>query len=135
MLDELGQLRKDYYEKEWEDFASTNRDFQERSGRGRFRYVSELYLATALYYSNRFGRAEADEARERLFGWAYALRVQLTRVQFASVDNLARRPDSAFWLIRGASSPSELRRLVPPPGARLGRDPRLVDALAQLGSA
>lgn len=134
LLDELEQLRKDYYETEWEDFASTTRDFQERSGRGRFRYVSELYLATALYYSNRFGRAEADEARERLFSWAYALRVQLTRVQFASVDNLARHPDSAFWLIRGASSPSELRRLVPPPGARLGRDPRLVDALAQLGS-
>ena len=117
MVTELRQLRREYYEPTWRDFASTDDELREKPGRSRLRYVSELYLAAALYYSNRFGEAETAEARERLFRWAYALRVNQTRVLFRSVDNLARSRDaeSAFWLIRNATSPTELRRLTARP--------------------
>ncbi len=135
MLSELRQLREEYYEEEWQDFASTDDEFREKPGRSRFRYVSELYLAAALYYSNRFGEAEAVEARERLFRWAYALRVTQTRVLFRSVDNLARDAASAFWLIRNASSPTELRRLTARPlEAVADRDPGLAALLSRLES-
>jgi hypothetical protein len=138
MLTELRQLRTEFYEPTWQEFASTDDEFREKPGRSRLRYVSELYLAAALYYSNRFGEAETAEARERLFRWAYALRVNQTRVLFRSVDNLARLSgaESAFWLIRNTSSPTELRRLTPRALEPISdRDPELVTLLSGLESA
>lgn len=134
---ELQALRAESYEPDWEEYASTNARFHERQGKSRFRYVSELYLAAVLYYSNRFGQAEAAEARQHLFRWAYALRVRRTRVLFRSVDNEARSPEGAFWLIRNATSPAELRGLVTPMTDEplSDRDPGLVDALARLEPA
>ena len=55
----------------------------ERPSRSRYRLVSELYLAALLYYTNRFGDEDTATARNRLFAWAYALRVELLRVHFA----------------------------------------------------
>lgn len=79
------------------------RKMLERPSRSRYRYVSELYLAALLYYTNRFGDDDFSTARERLFDWAYSLRVKMLRVQFRSVDNYARKDNSAFGLLRNAS--------------------------------
>ena len=61
-------------EKSWGTFASTDDEFRELSSRARYRYVSELYLAALLYYTNKFGDTEIQETRHRLFKWAYSLR-------------------------------------------------------------
>lgn len=135
MLSELRQLRKESYEPEWEPYASTDEELHERLGQSRFRYVSELYLAAVLYYTNRFGEAEGGEARERLFRWAYAPRVRQQRVLYVTVDNLARQARSAFWTIRNATSPTELRQLTTlPVDSTADRDPGLASILARLES-
>ncbi|MFC3688587.1 DUF262 domain-containing protein [Aquipuribacter hungaricus] len=112
MDEELRRLRKEHYPPEHDDFASTDADFRERSGKSRFRYVSELFLAAVLQCTNKFGDKDIDEHRDRLFHWAYFLRVTKARVQFASVDNRAREAGSAFAITKAASRPRELRRLV-----------------------
>ena len=108
MLAELKQLRRDGFPGRWEEFASSDSEtLDERPSRSRYRKVSELYLAALLYYTNRFSGEDFEAARERLFAWAYALRVELLRVQLASVDNRGsgrKQETSAFVLLRNASS-------------------------------
>lgn len=135
---ELKRLRAQFYEDEWEGFAASGNDLRPLSGRSRYRYIAEMYLAAALYYTNKFGDAEADEARRRLFHWAYALRVRRQRVQFVSVDNLARGESgsSAFRLLRDATSPTDLRSLsAGPQGDHAAQNPELAAVLDRLGSA
>lgn len=79
----------------------------------RYRYVHDLFIAALLYYTNKFGDEDWNEASDRLFTWAYALRIELLRVQFASVDNRARGKDgiAAFTLLRNAMSGRIVRQL------------------------
>lgn len=83
--------------------------------RSRYRYVYELFAAALLYYTNKFGSNGLPQARDNLFAWAYALRVKLTRVQFASIDNRARGKDDAaaspFVLMRNAVTGQAIQRL------------------------
>jgi len=115
MLAELKQLRREGYSEDgWNLYASTDADFKEESSKSQYRYVSELYLAALLYYTNKFGAAEIGEAKRLLFRWAYSLRTQLRRVQMVSINNHARslvEGKSAFVLLRNADLPSDLRRL------------------------
>jgi hypothetical protein len=108
MLKELKRLRKEAFAPEWESFASSDAEtLAERPARSRYRYVSELYLAALLYYTNKFADEDLGAARKRLFAWAYALRVTLLRVQYRSIDILGRGDGdtmSAFTLLRDAMS-------------------------------
>lgn len=83
--------------------------------RSRYRYVYELFAAALLYYTNKFGSNGLPQARDKLFAWAYALRVQMARVQFASIDNRARGKDdtaaSPFVLMRNAVTGQAIQRL------------------------
>ena len=83
--------------------------------RSRYRYVYELFAAALLYYTNKFGSNGLPHARDKLFAWAYALRVQMARVQFASIDNRARGKDDAaaspFVLMRNAVTGQAIQRL------------------------
>lgn len=125
MLSELKQLALEGYTGERERFCLYYFDEEdgggmaERPTRSRYRYVCELYLAALLYYTNKFGEEELDSARDQLFAWAYALRVELQRVQFRSIDNRARgdgeQTRSAFGLLRKAESGRVVRQL-PAPG-------------------
>ncbi|WP_433122242.1 DUF262 domain-containing protein [Arthrobacter koreensis] len=56
----------------------------------RFRYCRELYVAAALYYTNKYSEADLPLARQRLFRWAYALRLAYERLGWRSTDNYAR---------------------------------------------
>lgn len=56
----------------------------------RFRYCRELYVAAALYYTNKYSEADLPLARRRLFRWAYALRLAYERLGWRSTDNYAR---------------------------------------------
>lgn len=83
--------------------------------RGRYRYTYELFIAALLYYTNKFGSNGLPQARDKLFAWAYALRVERARVQFASIDNRARGKDDAaaspFVLMRNAIAAQAIQRL------------------------
>ena len=83
--------------------------------RSRYRYVYELFAAALLYYTNKFGDNGLPQARDKLFAWAYALRVQMARVQFASIDNRARGKDDAaaspFVMMRNAVTGQAIQRL------------------------
>lgn len=81
--------------------------------KSRYQYVYELFVAALLYYTNKFGHEDLEETRDRLFAWAYALRIEKLRVQFASVDNRARgsdAPPSPFILLRNAMTGRVIRR-------------------------
>lgn len=81
----------------------------------RYRYVYELFAAALLYYKNKFGSKSLAQARGKLFAWAYALRVEMTRVQFVSADSRARgKGDTAgspFVLMRNAVKEQAIQRL------------------------
>ena len=81
----------------------------------RYKYVQDLFIAALLYYTNKFGDEDLYENRERLFAWAYSLRIELRRVQFVSMDNRAcgkhDATQSAFVLLRNAVTSRAIRRL------------------------
>ena len=121
MLEELRRLTLEGFDGERSEFALYNVGAQksgdvlhERPSRSRYRFVSELYLAALLYYTNKFGNEDLSAARDRLFTWAYSARVELLRVQFRSIDNRARGDQSnvsAFALMRSAESGRVIRQL------------------------
>lgn len=115
MLDELEALRKEAFLPEWEKFSSfALNKLTHKPGASRYRYVSELYLAALLYYTNKFGDRELEAARRGLFIWAYALRVELERVQLRSIDGRARggrNEGSAFGVLREAVSASAVHQV------------------------
>jgi len=106
MLDELKMLEKEVLDRGFKHFGPSQ---------SRYRYVYELFIAALLCYTNKFGDEEVDEVRNRLFAWAYALRVELLRVQFVSADNRARGKydanTSPFVLLRNAVTGSVVRKL------------------------
>ena len=103
-----------------QELATLEKETKESSGKfgpsqSRYRYVYELFIAALLYYTNKFGSGDLTEARDKLFAWAYALRVEMTRVQFISADNRARgKGDAArspFTLMRNAVTGQPVKRL------------------------
>lgn len=138
MLAELKRLRQEAFRNGWEDFASSDPEsLEERPTRSRYRKVSELYLAALLYYTNRFSEEDVEAARERLFAWAYALRVNRLRVQSQSIDNRGRGENqtSAFVLLRNASSGRAVHQLsAPSTPYNDGHEAKLVALLKELGA-
>ena len=81
------------------------REFRELSSKSRYRYVSELYLAALLYFTNKFGDTEVREAQ------ATTVQVGLQPAHQATAGAVrhgqqprerGRRRESAFVLIRNA---------------------------------
>lgn len=68
MLDELKILEQEVIDRGFKNFGPSQ---------SRYRYVYELFIAALLCYTNKFGDEDVDEVRNRLFAWAYALRVEL----------------------------------------------------------
>lgn len=119
MLSELPRLAKEAFNSDTKAFSFYDHDalehgeMLERPSHIRYRYVSELYLAALLYYTNRFGDHQLNTARERLFAWAYSLRVRLLRVQFRSVDKYAYHDSLAFAVLRDAATGQVVHELSP----------------------
>lgn len=106
MLNELRLLEQENRSSKYEKYAGKQ---------SRYRYVYELFIAALLSYTNKFGTEDFEAAQQHLFAWAYGLRVELRRVQFASADNRARGKDdsqkSPFILLRNAINASAIRHL------------------------
>lgn len=77
-----------------------------RQGTGD-KYVRLLFECALIYYIDKFGEKEIDKIINKLFIWAYKLRLELQAVRLASVDNRALETD-VFKTIKDANIHSEV---------------------------
>jgi hypothetical protein len=116
----------------------------------RYRYVSELFRAALFYWVNKFYDGELDHAHlsesaelrlawDKLFIWAFGLRLERQRVTWQSVNLRATSPlpgeskAGLFEILRGALSAEALRRLlIESPAAPDGRDQELAALIAKI---
>lgn len=83
----------------------TDYDGAWRTGDG---YVRDMFYTLLLYYVDRFGEEELDKVIPQFFIWAYKLRLQLSTVQLASIDNYAMDEDSMFRCVYEAKTPYDI---------------------------
>lgn len=69
-------------------------------------YVRAMFDCLLIYYIDKFGHAEISRAIEKIFIWAYSLRIEMQVVQLASMDNHVLE-NNLFRLIKDATRPSE----------------------------
>ena len=78
---------------------------------GRYRtgdkYVRLLFECALIYYIDKFGEKELDKVINKIFVWAYKLRLELQAVTLASMDNRALETD-VFKTIKDANIHSEV---------------------------
>ncbi|GAT63649.1 DUF262 domain-containing protein [Paludibacter jiangxiensis] len=76
------------------------------------KYVRNLFYCGLIYYIDKFGEKELDKAIDKIFIWAFTLRLKLYSVGIDSVDNYAlNRAHSRvqlFKCIREAIRPNEI---------------------------
>ncbi|MCL2114980.1 MAG: DUF262 domain-containing protein [Methanobrevibacter sp.] len=86
-------------------------------GKGRTgdRYVRNLFDCSIIYYYDKFGDEKISKAIEKMFIWAYTLRLELQNVQLLSADNhaLSNRKNSInfnqiFRMIREENNPNNI---------------------------
>lgn len=69
-------------------------------------YVRAMFDCLLIYYIDKFGHAELSRAIEKIFIWAYSLRLQMQVVQLASMDNHVLA-NNLFRLIKDATRPAD----------------------------
>lgn len=70
------------------------------------RYVRTIFDCLLIYYIDKFGYVEISRAIEKIFIWAYSLRLKMQVVQLASMDNHVLE-QNLFRRIKEATRPSE----------------------------
>ena len=70
------------------------------------RYVRTTFDCLLIYYIDKFGHIEISRAIEKIFIWAYTLRLKMQMVQLASMDNYVLE-NNLFKLIKDAIRPSD----------------------------
>lgn len=71
-------------------------------------YVRTLFNASLIFYYDKFGFKDFSRAVEKIFIWAYTLRLEQHSVQFASVDNYVLKSSNLFKSISEATVPTEV---------------------------
>ncbi|MBR5580148.1 MAG: DUF262 domain-containing protein [Treponema sp.] len=83
---------------------------------GRYRtgdcYIYNLFMCALIYYVDKFGEYEIERAIDKIFIWAYTLRLKLQNVGLDSIDNYALNKAHGciqlFKTIREAISPKTI---------------------------
>jgi len=70
------------------------------------RYVRSIFDCLLIYYIDKFGQVEISRAIEKIFVWAYSLRLTMQMVQLASMDNHVL-DNNLFRLIKEATRPGD----------------------------
>ena len=70
------------------------------------RYVRTIFDCLLIYYIDKFGHVEISRAIEKIFIWAYSLRLKMQVVQLASMDNHVLE-HNLFRLIKEATRPGD----------------------------
>lgn len=73
-------------------------------------YVRSLFDCAVIFYHDKFGAVELSLAIEKLFIWAYTLRITYQVVQFPSIDKYVSN-HNVFRLIKQAITPIEVLSL------------------------
>jgi len=74
------------------------------------KYVRAIFDCSLIFYIDKFGTAELSNAIEKLFIWAYQLRIKQQAVQLATIDNHVLN-HNVFRVIKDAVSPSDVLTL------------------------
>lgn len=74
------------------------------------KYVRLLFECALIYYIDKFGEKEIDKVMNKLFVWAYKLRLELQAVRLASMDNRALETN-VFKTIKDANTHNEVVNL------------------------
>lgn len=61
--------------------------YEGRNRTGDRKYVRMLFDCALLFYIDKFGNTDLSKAIERIFIWAYRLRLIYQNLQLVSVDN------------------------------------------------
>lgn len=69
-------------------------------------YVRLMFDCLLIYYIDKFGHADISRAIEKIFIWAYSLRLSMQVVQLATMDNYVLE-NNFFRLIKEATLPVE----------------------------
>jgi len=84
---------------------------------GRFRtgdrYIRTIFDCLLIYYLDKFGNVELSPAIERIFIWAYSLRLKMKAVQLATIDNHVLE-NNLFRVIKDAIRPEDFLCYIPP---------------------
>ncbi|KAA6322157.1 hypothetical protein EZS27_028269 [termite gut metagenome] len=82
---------------------------------GRYRtgdkYIRVLFDCGIIYFLDKFGEKDISKAIDKIFIWAYTLRLQMQAVQIASIDNYALTNKKIFKKIREATRPNDIVNL------------------------
>lgn len=76
-------------------------------------YVRAMFDCLLLYYVDKFDHADISRAIEKIFIWAYSLRLKMTAVQLATMDKHVL-DNNLFRLIKEATRPSDFTNYVLP---------------------
>ncbi|TPV58688.1 DUF262 domain-containing protein [Pseudomonas fluorescens] len=69
-------------------------------------YIRAMFDCLLIYYIDKFGHADISRAIEKIFVWAYSLRLKMQVVQLASMDNHVLE-NNLFRLIKDATRPAD----------------------------
>lgn len=72
------------------------------------KYVRMLFNCALLFYCDKFGLKNLDIAVEKIFIWAYTIRLSYQTLQLVSVDNYVVREMNMFKLIKEATYSHEI---------------------------
>jgi len=83
------------------------------SGRNRTgdKYVKMLFDCALLYYIDKFGRGNLSKAIEKIFIWAYKIRLTYQNLQLASVDNYVVQELNIFKIIKECTYSKEIEMM------------------------
>ena len=93
-------------------------------------YVRGLFECACIYFIDKFGEDKwLTKVFEKLFLWAFSLRLTSGSIKFVSVDNFARKDDSFFKYIKEALYASDILKVQSPhvTGIKVGK----VEAITQ----
>ena len=74
-------------------------------------YTRELFDCALVFFWDKFGVADLSRAIEKLFIWAYSLRIQRQVLQLSSIDKYVIEESNVFKLMSQAMNPSQLMAL------------------------
>ncbi len=93
----------------FQNFKTINEILETYEGRYRTGdgYVRTLFDCALIYYIDRFGIDNIELVIDKIFVWAYSVRMKLQAVQIASIDNHALE-DNLFKTIRESLEPKNI---------------------------
>lgn len=97
------------------------------------RYVRTVFDCLLIYYFDKFGSADLSRAIEKIFIWSYTIRLKMSSVQLATVDNYVLRENNLFMRLKEAIHPNDFTLISLPVVADVSRNaPGAIKELFQM---